>query len=68
MTCKFFFRLENINAKMNNFIFSHGLGEIFIDPSDMKWCMSGSSFFDKKKDIPLFKFLLNVASFLCRYH
>ena len=53
---------------MNNFIFSHGLGEIFIDPSDMKWCMSGSSFFDKKKDIPLFKFLLNVASFLCRYH
>ena len=68
MTCKFFFRLENINAKMNNFIFSHGLGEIFIDPSDMKWCMSESSFFDKKKDVPLFKFLLNVASFLCRYH
>ena len=29
--------------------------------------MADSSFFDKKKtDIPLFKFLLNIASFLCR--
>ena len=51
---------------MNNFIFSRGVGEILLDPNDMQWYMADSSFFDKKKDIPLFKFLLNLASFLCR--
>ena len=51
---------------MNNFIFSTGVGEILLDPNDMQWYMADSSFFDKKKDIPLSKFLLNLASFLCR--
>ena len=50
---------------MNNFIFSTGIGEILLDPNDMQWYIAESRFLIKK-DIPLFKLLLNIASFLCR--
>ena len=50
---------------MNNFIFSTGIGEILLDPNDMQWYIAESRFLIKK-DIPLFKLLLNIVSFLCR--
>ena len=49
------------------FVPSHGLGEIYMNPTRMSWIMKNSSFFDKKKDIPLFQFVLDMESLLCRY-
>ena len=34
----------------------------------MLWYMSDSSYFDKKKDFPLFRFLLDLASLTFRYN
>ena len=54
---------------MNNlFIPSHGIGEIYIDHADMRRAQSESSCFNKKKDIPLFKLLLDIASLVRRYY
>ena len=39
------------------FIASHGTGERYLDPLDMTWCMSNSSLFDGKKELPLFQFV-----------
>ena len=53
---------------MNRFIASHAMGEIYVDPLDMLWYMSDSSYFDKKKDFSLFRFLLDLASLTFRYN
>ena len=52
----------------NRFIASHGIGEIYIDPLDMSWSMCDSSLFDKKKELPLFQFLLDLASLLFKHN
>ena len=51
----------------NRFISSHGIGEIYLDPFDMTWCMFDSSYFDEKKELPLFQFVLDLASLMFRY-
>ena len=51
----------------NRFIVSHGIGEIYVDPLDMSWSMFDFSQFDKKKELPLFQFLLDLASLLFKY-
>ena len=38
----------------NRFIASHGIGEIFVEPLEMAWCMFNSSLFNKKKSYPYF--------------
>ena len=53
---------------MNRFIASYSIGKIYVDPLDMLWYMSDSSYFDKKKDFPLFRFLLDLASLTFRYN
>ena len=56
---------------MNNhhvFILSHGLGEIYLDLSNMCWYMYNSSYFNLKKEIPFFKFFLDMASLRMRYY
>ena len=56
---------------MNNhnvFIPSHGLGEIYLDLSNMHWYMHNSSYFNLKKEIPFLKFLLDMASLRMRYY
>ena len=50
---------------MNNpqlFISSHGLGEIYLDLSNMYWYMHNSSYYNFSKEIPFFKFLLDMTS------
>ena len=54
---------------MNNhhvFIPSHGLGEIYLDLSNMHWHNHNSSYFNLEKEIPFFKLLLNMASLRMR--
>ena len=51
----------------NRFIASHGIGEIFVDPFDMAWDKYDSSFFDRKKELPLFHLVLDLASLLYKY-
>ena len=54
---------------MNNhhvFILSRGLGEIYLDLSNMHWYMHNSSYFNLKKEIPFFKILLDMASLRMR--
>ena len=50
------------------FISSHGIGEAYIDYSNMYWYMYGSSFFNLKKEIRFFKLLLNIGSLYMRCH
>ena len=52
----------------NRFIACHGIGEIFVDPFEMAWSMFDSSLFDKKKELPLFQFVLDLASLLYKYN
>ena len=51
----------------NRFIASHGIGEIFVDPFDMAWDKCDSSFFDRKKELPLFHLVLDLANLLYKY-
>ena len=48
------------------FITSHGIGEVYIDLSDMFWYMYDSSFYNLKKEIPISKLLLDVGSLYMR--
>ena len=48
----------------NRFVASHGIGEIYVDPFEMTWSKFDSSLFDKKKELPLFQFVLDSASLL----
>ena len=55
---------------MNNlsFIPSHGLREIYLEPRNMHWHMYDSSFYDRKKEIPFFKLILDMKSLCMRYY
>ena len=48
------------------FIPSHGIGEVYIDLSDMYWYMYDSFFYNLKKEIPFFKLLLDLVSLYMR--
>ena len=48
----------------NRFIASHGIGEIYVDPFKMASSKFDSSLFDKKNQLPLFQFVLDLASLL----
>ena len=52
----------------NRFIASHGIGEIYVDPFEMARSKFDSSLFDKKKELPLFQFVLDLASLLYKYN
>ena len=52
----------------NRFIASHGIGEIYVDPFEMAWSKFDSSLFDRKKELPLFQFVLDLASLLYKYN
>ena len=52
----------------NRFIASHGIGEIYADPLEMAWSMFDSSLLDRKKELPLFQFVLDLASLLFKYN
>ena len=52
----------------NRFIASHGIGEIYVDPFEMAWSKFDSSLFDKKKELLLFQFVLELASLLYKYN
>ena len=69
MTCKFF--ILGIKDKiMNNQVFipSNGIGEIYLDLSDMHWYYYESSTFNIDKEIPFLKLLLDMASLRMRYY
>ena len=45
----------------NRFIASHGIGEIYVDPSEMAWSKFDSSLFNRKKEeLPLFQLVLDL--------
>ena len=48
------------------FIPSHGIGEVYIDLSDMYWYMYDSFFYNLKKEIPFFKLLFDLGSLYMR--
>ena len=48
------------------FIPSHGIGEVYIDLSDMYWYMYDSFFYNLEKEIPFFKLLLDLGSLYMR--
>ena len=53
----------------NRCIASHGIGEIYVDPFQMTWSKFDSSLFNKKKEeLPLFQFVLDLASLLYKYN
>ena len=52
----------------NRFIASHSIGETYLEPFDMTWCMFDSGYFDKKKELSLFQFVLNLVSLMFRYN
>ena len=53
----------------NRFIASHGIAEIYVDPSEMAWSKFDSSLFDRKKEeLPLFQLVLDLASLLYKYN
>ena len=51
----------------NRFIASHSIGETYLEPFDMTWCMFDSGYFDEKKELSLFQFVLNLVSLMFRY-
>ena len=55
---------------MNNQVFipSHGIGEMYLDVSDMFWCYYESSTFNIDKEIPFMKLLLDMSSLRMRYY
>ena len=52
----------------NRFIASHSIGETYLEPFDMTWCMFDSGYFDEKKELSLFQFVLNLVSLMFRYN
>ena len=69
MTCKFFI-LGIKDKDMNNRVFipSNGIGEIYLDLSDMCWYSYESSTINIDKEIPFLKLLLDMASLRMRYY
>ena len=56
--------------KMNNqdFIPSHGIGELYLDVGNKYWYLQNSSLFNFQKEIPFFKLILDMASLRMRYY
>ena len=52
----------------HRFIASHSIGETYLEPFDMTWCMFDSGYFDEKKELSLFQFVLNLVSLMFRYN
>ena len=52
----------------NRFIASHSIGETYLEPFDMTWCMFDSDYFDEKKELSLFQFVLNLVTLMFRYN
>ena len=55
---------------MNNQVFipSHGIGEMYLDVSDMFWYYYESTIFNIDKEIPFMKLLLDMSSLRMRYY
>ena len=55
---------------MNNRVFipSNGIGEIYLDLSDMHWYYYESSTFNIDKEIPFLKLFIDMASLRMRYY
>ena len=71
MNCKllFYLFLGNKKPKMSNrFISSNGVGEFYLDVSDMHWYLYESSCYNIDKEIPFMKLLLDMASLRMRYY
>ena len=71
MNCKllFYLFLGNKKSKMSNrFIPSNGVGELYLDVSDMHWYLYESSCYNIDKEIPFMKLLLDMASLRMRYY
>ena len=58
------------NQKMNNQVFipSHGIGEMYLDVSDMFWYYYESSLYNIDTEIPFIKLLLEMSSLCMRYY
>ena len=56
--------------KMNNqdFIPSHGIGELYLDVGNKYLYLQNSSLFNFQKEIPFFKLILDMASLRMRYY
>ena len=70
MNCKLFFclLLGNKKFKMNNwFIPPNGIGELYLDVTDMHWYSYESFYYNFHKEIPFAKLILNMASLQMRY-
>ena len=52
----------------NRFIPSNGVGELYLDVSDMHWYLYESSCYTIDKEIPFMKLLLDMASLRMRYY
>ena len=71
MNCKLLFYLFSGNKKSkmsNRFISSNGVGELYLDVSDMHWYLYESSCYNIDKKIPFTKLLLDMASLRMRYY
>ena len=70
MNCKYFYLfLGNKKLKMSHqFIPSNGVGEIYLDVSNMHWYSYGSSCYNIDNEIPFMKLLLDMASLRMRYY
>ena len=71
MSFKLFFYLFLGNKKLkmtNRFIPSNGVGELYLDVSDMHWYLYESSCYNIDKKIPFMKLLLDMASLQMRYY
>ena len=70
MNCKYFYLfLGNKKFKMTyRLIPSNGIGEIYLDLSNMQWCLYESPCYNIDKEIPFMKLLLDMASLRMRYY
>ena len=50
----------------NRFIPSNGVGELYLDVSDMHWYLYESSCYNIDKEIPFMQLLLDMASLRMR--
>ena len=70
MNCKIIFSLFLGNKKLkinNRFIPSNGVGELYLDLTDMHWYLYESFYYNIDKVIPFMKLILEMASLRMRY-
>ena len=70
MNCKYFYLfLGNKKLKMTyRLIPSNGIGEIYLDLSNMQWCLYESPCYNIDKEIPFMKLLLDMVSLRMIYY